>query len=128
MVTARRFWLVVGISGILLFLGGLGGTIALVAETGQKVPDSQCSDSRIVRPATAFSVCYTSDDPAVLIGVFPALAGIPLAIFGFKRWASASDEEYRAETAAAGDGDSGSGESDNPLQKILNARKRAKGR
>ena len=120
----------VGLSGILLFVLGLVGTIWLIAETGQKVPDSQCSDSRIGRPAAVPAVCYTSDDPAVLIGVAPMLGGIPLAIFGFSRWAKAKDVELEAgEQTTTASGTAGDGDpSENPLQKIINMRKRGKSR
>ena len=118
----------VGLSGIALFVLGLVATIVLIAETGQKVPDSECSDSRIVRPAAVPTVCYTSDDPAVLIGVAPTLAGIPLAIFGFKRWASAKDIELEdAEKAGSSPTRADDGSNENPLQKIINMRKRSKG-
>jgi hypothetical protein len=78
-------------AGVVLFVGGLILTIALVNETGTEVPDSQCADSSMrasVSPPVALT-CVTSSDPKVLLGVLPLLLGIGMTGVGIWRWIAA---------------------------------------
>jgi len=96
-MTPKRFWMFVTFAGFLLFIGGIIATIALAIETGERVPDSECSS---VMQANLLAVCYTSDDPKVLIGLAPLLLGAGMAGVGIWRWIVAAGEER-----ASGGGD-----------------------
>jgi hypothetical protein len=89
-MTPKRFWMFVTFAGFLLFLGGIAATIALGIETGERVPDSECSSTM---QANVLTVCYVSDDPKVLIGVAPLLLGAGMAGIGIWRWIVAAGEE-----------------------------------
>jgi hypothetical protein len=88
-------------AGFLLFIGGIIATIALAIETGERVPDSECTSTM---QADLLAVCYVSDDPKVLIGVAPLLLGAGMAGVGIWRWIVAAGEEQ-----ASGSDDSGGG-------------------
>jgi hypothetical protein len=100
-MTPKRFWMFVTFAGFLLFLGGIAATIALGIETGERVPDSECSSTM---QANVLTVCYVSDDPKVLIGVAPLLLGAGIAGIGIWRWIVAAGEER-----ASGSDDGGGG-------------------
>ena len=88
-MTGKRFWMLVTFGGVAMFIAGLVLTIVLTIETGERVPDSQCSSAQ----ASVMSVCYTSDDPKVLLGVGPLLLGAGMMGVGIWRWIAASRYE-----------------------------------
>ena len=102
-MTQQRLWMFVTFAGVLLFVGGLIATIALAIETGERVPDSECSS---MAPASVFAACFTSDDPKMLLGIVPLMLGIGVAGVGIWRWIVAASNE----AAVAGpDGGGGTG-------------------
>jgi hypothetical protein len=97
-MTGKRFWMLVTFGGVAMFIAGLVLTIVLTIETGERLPDSECSSAR----ASVMMVCYTSDDPKVLLGVGPMLLGGGMVGVGIWRWTAAS----RYESADDDDDDS----------------------
>jgi len=121
-MTAKRFWILMTFGGVLMFIGGLVATIVLTIETGERVPDSQCSSTQ----ASVLAVCYTSDDPKVLLGVGPMLLGGGMVGVGIWRWVAASSYERSvsepdAPTPVVDD------RADNPLEEFEALRRQAKG-
>ena len=94
-MTAKRFWMFVTLGGVLVFVGGLVATILLTIETGEKRPDYECS--------AVLMVCYTSDDPAVLIGLAPTFVGGGMVGIGAWRWSTAA--RYERAVGESGDGE-----------------------
>ena len=88
-MTGKRFWMLVTFSGVLVFIAGLVLTIVLTIETGERRPDSECSSMQ----ASVLAVCYTSDDPKVLLGVGPLLLGGAMVGIGIWRWSAAASYE-----------------------------------
>jgi len=78
-------------AGVPVAIGGLIATIVLTIETGEEVPDSQCSTT--MRASTFALKCFTSSDPKVLLGVGPLLLGIGMIGIGIWRWVVASSAE-----------------------------------
>ena len=112
-MTAKRFWMLMTLGGVLVFVGGLVVTILLVLETGERVPDSQCSSMH----PSVMAVCYTSDDPAVLLGVGPMLAGVGIVVVGAIKWArAASFERATTDSEVSAGPPPGIEEPENPLE------------
>ena len=88
-MTPKRFWMLVSLGGFLMLIGGIIASVVLTIETGEKRPDSECSSMR----AAVLTVCYTSDDPKVLLGVVPALVGGSIMGIGIWRWVTAANVE-----------------------------------
>jgi hypothetical protein len=84
-MTAKRFWMLMTFGGGLLFVGGIVATIWLTVETGEKRPDYECGAVQMV--------CYTSDDPAVLLGLAPTFAGGGMLAIGVWKWNQAARSE-----------------------------------
>lgn len=102
-MTQKRLWMFVTFAGVIVSIGGLIATIALAIETGERVPDSECSS---LAPASVFAACFTSDDPKMLLGIVPLLIGLGMVGVGIWRWIVAASNE----SAVAGpDGNGGSG-------------------
>jgi hypothetical protein len=80
----KRFWMFVTFAGVVVSIAGLIATIVLVAETGERVPDSECSDA--MAPASLLAACFTSDDPKVLLGIIPLMLGLTMVGVGIWRW------------------------------------------
>ena len=126
-MTAKRFWILMTFGGVLMFIGGLVATIVLTIETGERVPDSQCSSMR----ASVLNVCYTSDDPKVLLGVGPMLLGGAMVGIGIWRWIAASSYERSTSepdtfTPPPPPPPAATAESADPLAEIEAIRKQAK--
>lgn len=104
-------------AGVPVAIGGLIATIVLTIETGEEVPDSECSTTM---RASAFALkCITSSDPKVLLGVGPLLLGIGMIGIGIWRWVVASS----AERASRPPGEKGGlfGAIENLQQKAMDA-------
>jgi len=90
-MTPRRFWMLVTFAGIAMVIGGIIATVLLTIETGTRQPDYACNSNSM--QAALRAVCYTSNDPKVLLGVAPLLVGIGVIIFGAIKWSSARQYE-----------------------------------
>jgi hypothetical protein len=94
----KKFWWGVAGIGVIVFIAGLVLTIVLINETGETVPDSECSST--MRAAGLLATCVVSDDPKVLLGVVPLLLGV--AMVGIGVWRGIM-------TPSSGDSDEDSG-------------------
>lgn len=102
----KRFWIFVTFAGGLLAIAGLILTIVLTIETGQEVDDSECDSMAPVATAEVLqATCVTSDDPKVLLGIIPLLAGLGIGGVGIWRWIAAANET----SGSSSDGDGGGG-------------------
>ncbi len=102
----KRFWIFVTFAGGLLAIAGLILTIVLTIETGQEVDDSECDSMAPVATAEVLqATCVTSDDPKVLLGIIPLLAGLGISGVGIWRWIAAANET----SGSSSDGDGGGG-------------------
>jgi hypothetical protein len=129
-MTAKRFWMLMTFGGALLFVGGFVLMIVLTIQTGEKRPDSECGAVQMV--------CYTSDDPAVLLGLAPTFIGGGMLAVGVWKWNQAARYERALGDSDASDltppppspppSDGDPAKSDNPLEAYEELRKKGKRR
>ena len=99
----KKFWFGMAGLGVIVFIAGLILTIVLINETGEEVPDSECSSTM---RAGLLATCVVSDDPKVLLGVAPLLLGVAMVGIGIWRGIVTPSS---GDSGDDSDGDSGGG-------------------